>query len=66
MFCAWNADEMKKSGLYCTSGKIIHVNYGLIRDSVINDCISNSDVPYIANLPFYFDIFLGGEREVSN
>lgn len=60
MFYAWNANEMKKLRLYCTSEKI-WVNQGLA-----NKCISKSDVPYIANLPINFDILLGGEREESN
>lgn len=60
MFLARNANEMKKLRLYCTSEKI-WVNQGLD-----NKCISKSDVPYIANLPIYFDILLGGEREESN
>lgn len=57
MFCASNANEMKKLRLYCTPEKI-WVNQGLG-----NKCISKSDVPYIANLPIYFDIVLGGERD---
>lgn len=31
-----------------------------------NKCISKSDVSYIANLPIYFDILLGGDWKVSN
>ena len=40
---------------------LIWVNQGLG-----NKCISKSDVPYIANLPIYFDILFGGEKEESN
>ena len=36
---------------------LIWVNQGLG-----NKCISKSDVPYIANLPIYFDILLGGGK----
>ena len=40
---------------------LIWVNQGLS-----NKCISKSDILYIANLSTYFDMLLGGEREVSN